>query len=116
MSTHTFVRRFLQASLVAVVACVATSGTAAAATSVKTQLIAVHYDDLNLSSPSGVRRLYSRIKVAARVVCGRPSLALLGAKDRSKECAQEAIERAVDDIDNGKLTAMHKSKASRRLG
>lgn len=60
----------------------------------------VRYDDLNLSTEAGMKRLETRINGAARVVCGaggnyRESLAALAAKQK---CISESKARAMAQV------------------
>ena len=77
----------------------------------------VRYDDLNLSNPKGVERLYARIRRAAKAVCSDPGGASLPAfRYQAKRCADQAIDAAVKSVNNRILTAMHDQKSNRNLG
>lgn len=55
----------------------------------------VRYDDLDLSSPSGVAALKQRVAAAARTVCGpEPSLRELKNSDDFRACVTQASDAA----------------------
>jgi UrcA family protein len=65
---------------------------------------AVHFSDLNLSSPAGVKHLYDRIVGASKQVCDSQDRSLkVIAHDRI--CTQLSIARAVKAADRPELTA-----------
>lgn len=94
------------------------AGTASASDNVVARSKVVKYDDLNLSTQAGVERLYTRIRSAARTVCGPTygaSLATAPATSaRRRRCMDDAIASAVKQVDNTILTAMHNSKSTKR--
>lgn len=73
--------------------------------------VKVSYADLNLSTQEGATRLYSRIKRAARTVCGmdhpQPEELMYG---HWKPCYDNAIATAVTKVNSPMLTAVHGSK------
>lgn len=88
---------------------VATVGTASAMLSdTVTQKEIVHFGDLNLNTSQGAERLYLRLDRAAQTVCGESDLDKLSLRLwRSKRsCEQEAVGRAVTQLDKPKLTAV----------
>lgn len=68
---------------------------------------AVHYGDLNLSTPAGVRALYRRIRLAASSGCGQVAAAPL---EIYASCVRRATEAAVRAVNNPDLTALHHGK------
>lgn len=78
--------------------------------------VVVRYDDLNVANQAGAARLYQRIVRAAKVVCGDDVRTNLRTKSESKQCMNEAVETAVGKVNNRVLTAMHRQKATRRVG
>ncbi len=69
----------------------------------------VKFGDLNLSSPQGAAKLYSRIAAAGSEVCkgiGRD----LGARARLDACVHKAIADAVTKVDRPELFAIYAAK------
>lgn len=88
--------------------------TAASASSMKyvVKSITVNYEDLNIQSNAGARTLYARLKQASENVCGVGSIQQLGSISRvsnAKNCYQEALSEAVDNIDSEALSKLHSS-------
>ncbi len=88
----------------------ATAATPAAAISSEsatrtTSSITVHFDDLNLATPAGVRTLQSRLEQAAQVVCGMDSSRDLGLTSRQRACRETAVARAMREIGTHILAA-----------
>lgn len=68
---------------------------------------AVHYGDLNLSTPNGIHTLYRRIRLAASSGCQQVSampVALF------ISCVRVATDAAVREVNNPSLTALHKGR------
>ena len=87
--------------------------------SVNTSSIAVSYADLNMASTEGLDILYRRIKSAAHKVCGvdkmpgRPVDKMRVSQDivsRNQACVADAIDDAISDINNVKLTYLHQAR------
>jgi UrcA family protein len=82
----------------------------------------VRFADLNLARPEGAETLYQRLEAAARSVCGRPSDVEGGArgakeKARRRECADQAVADAVNEVNRPQLVAVHlgaKQRGSKR--
>jgi UrcA family protein len=69
---------------------------------------AVSYADLDLSKPAGAQALYSRIKRAAREVCGSPDYyRYVSPPEAWRKCVDTAIADAVAKVDRPSLTALH---------
>ena len=116
MTTATFKTTVLTRSLAfagALAALAFTTAAIAAPASDSVPQITVRYDDLNLASQSGVATLYSRISVAAHAVCPSSDIRDLRASSASAHCRAEAIARAVNEVNNPKLAALHTSRVSR---
>lgn len=79
--------------------------------------VVVRYAELDLSKPQGIDALYIRIQGAAKLVC-RADSSVLGRYPRvsSSKCYQDAIERAVTQVNLVKLTALHRARTSSALG
>jgi UrcA family protein len=71
--------------------------------------VVVKYGDLNLASDAGVNALYHRITYAARQACPDPSINDLIFRQRVVECRQQAVARAIHQIDNSRLAALYAS-------
>jgi UrcA family protein len=74
--------------------------------------VAVRYDDLNLSTTDGVNALYRRITVAARQVCPDPYSHDLAVVAASERCQATAIAKAVGEVNNPQLAALHATRVS----
>jgi UrcA family protein len=72
--------------------------------------VTISYADLDLSTDGGIEALYQRLRAATLAACN-PSDTLDGRSQVSFEvCKIEALERAVAQIGNGRLTARLKGK------
>ena len=90
-----------------------TAGNAQEAKAHEKRVISVRYDDLNLETDQGVRRLYGRLRIAANDVCGvQPGLVLLELRVIELRCVRGAIADAVAKVNRPQLTAFHRTKAS----
>jgi UrcA family protein len=72
--------------------------------------LAVEYSDLDLSSTSGAKALYSRLRGAARQVCADLEGKDLKRRANWKACYDEAVARAVLQVNNDAVSALHYSK------
>lgn len=71
----------------------------------------VKFDDLDLSRKAGAQTLYDRLRSAARRVCAADhSSALIPLIRSENRCFAESLQRAVEDIDNQILTALHEQR------
>ncbi len=71
--------------------------------------VVVGYRDLNLETPSGAAALYRRIKLAARAVCPDTDSRKLDDKTAVWSCRRQAVERAVDSINNRQVATLLKN-------
>jgi UrcA family protein len=110
MSTREKTLRFATALLAPVFTSLllATGGAVAAKPDVRT--IAVRYGDLDLSRDEGVRVLYGRLRAAAANVCGPRTYRDLATLRLWRECRDQTLERAVGQIGNPRLAALHDGK------
>jgi len=70
--------------------------------------IKITFAELDMSSDEGVATLYQKIKSGARQVCGgRPNLQNPGLTRLYRKCLTSALDTAVKEIDNAKLTSLH---------
>ena len=76
--------------------------------------MSVSHAGLDLNDPAGMHILYGRLKVAARLVCGGD---ISGVREvqrifAHKACVDDALDSAVDSIDNAALTTLHQESAA----
>jgi UrcA family protein len=66
-----------------------------------TRQAVVSFADLDLETTAGAKTLLTRIKVAARRVCGVNDVGLIAIEFRAQlhRCAEQATARAVADVD-----------------
>ena len=69
--------------------------------------VVVKYSEQSLTTDEGVSALYRRITRAAEQVCPDPSIRSLSLRAQVEQCRNEAIARAVGQIDNSRLAALH---------
>lgn len=72
----------------------------------------VKYGDLDLSRDAGVAALFSRIKTAAREVCEPVDVVFLNLVRQRYNCSQDAIARAVADVNAPLLTSYFVEKTN----
>lgn len=91
-----------------VLACTALGavGSAHAATA-GSPAITVRYTDLNLSTEQGSLALYRRIVAAAHQVCVVEGISDPRAVVAARSCREQAIARAVRDVNSPMLAAVH---------
>jgi UrcA family protein len=73
--------------------------------------VVVKYDAASLATAAGVNDLYRRIMYAAKKVCPDASIRDLGGQQRVEECRNQAVSRAIRQIDNSQLAALYASHA-----
>jgi UrcA family protein len=71
--------------------------------------VVVKYSELNLSTDAGVHELYRRIMHAARQVCPDESIKDLRVHQQIAVCRDQAVARAIQQIDNSRLAALYAS-------
>jgi UrcA family protein len=71
--------------------------------------VVVKYDGASLATDRGVNDLYRRIMFAARKVCPDPSSRDLFGQRQAQECRNQAVARAIRQIDNSQLAALYAS-------
>ena len=69
--------------------------------------IVVKYSDQSLATDKGVNELYRRIVRAAEKVCPDASMKNLSAQAKAEECRDQAVAKAVRQIDNSQLVALY---------
>ena len=71
----------------------------------------VRYDDIRLISAVGAAVLYGRLQSAAERACGGPLETVpLVQRQRFKQCVDDAVAKAVTDVNNPMLTWYQDSK------
>ncbi len=75
----------------------------------------VKYGDLDLSRSADTQRLYVRLKDASKQVCGTEYTRDLRMQRLHKACYVGALNRAVERVDEPKLTALHAAEPSIRV-
>ena len=90
-------------------AAVGAVGSAHAATA-DAPAIRVSYADLNLSTEEGSLALYARIVAAAHEVCAVDVFRDLRAVAASRTCTEQAIARAVRDVNNPTLASVYAAR------
>jgi len=73
----------------------------------------VRYSDLNLSTEQGSLALYGRIVTAARQVCAFGDIRELRTVAAARVCREEAIARAVRDVNSPMLAAVYAERLRR---
>lgn len=82
----------------------------------KVRSVTIRYAELDLAKPQGVEALYIRIGGAARRVCRADSFLRLRDRLNRNNCYQDAIGRAVKQVNLPTLTALHEAKVGSTLG
>ena len=75
----------------------------------------INYSDLNLQKSADVGRLYGRIKVAASSVCRSLAGPDVARTAHFNRCVDEAVARAVADVDSPLLTEHYATTAKGRI-
>ena len=99
---------------IATLASLATANLAAATPeAVELRSTVVHYEDLDLSRPEDARRLYGRIKQAARTVCDNHPLSDFKRLTEYERCLGQAVTEAVETVHSEQVTAIHRAQKHR---
>jgi UrcA family protein len=107
MSTQLKTPRYGSAFLGAAFASLLLATGQAAAAGPNVRSVAVRYGDLDLASDAGVRALYARLRSAAANVCGPGADRDLAMRQAWQACRDEALGRAVSQLGNARLAALH---------
>jgi UrcA family protein len=76
----------------------------------------IRYSDLNLQTSEGAKRMYTRLRMAARTVCENVSTTRdIGAPSSRERCYQESLSRAVDALGAESVAALHRNATSSRV-
>jgi UrcA family protein len=90
---------------------IAAGAAGAAGTDSDAPSVIVKYSETSLASNGGVNELYHRITVAAKQVCPAASIRDLVAQQQVAQCREQAIARAISQIGNPQLAALHANHA-----
>ncbi|MGN6453488.1 MAG: UrcA family protein [Steroidobacteraceae bacterium] len=101
------VRRTLAAVCMASVCALASAGSPA-----QSPQRTVRFADLDINHPAGAAVLYQRIRAAAREVCRPTSERDLAVAELTRSCVQDAIARAVTEVNAPKLSQYHATETS----
>ena len=72
--------------------------------------ISVAFDPSELNSAQGQERLYEKMKIASRKLCGSTSIQVTGSLSKSvgnSECYEGTLTAAVQRLNNDAITALH---------
>jgi len=104
-------------STVGLVACVlataAQAGESAAAHGAMRDIRSVHvrYAEADLASAEGVHALYEKLERASRQACRRRDERSLGARADWRSCRSAALDAAVAEVHNVRLSALHRERS-----
>jgi UrcA family protein len=73
--------------------------------------IVVKYSDQSLATDDGAYALYRRITSAAKRVCPDASTKDLSRLAKAEQCREDAVARAIRQIDNSRLAALHAARS-----
>jgi UrcA family protein len=73
--------------------------------------IVVKYSEQSLATDDGVSALYRRITAAAKQVCPDAGTRDWGLQAQVDRCRNDAIARAIRQIDNSRLAALHAARS-----
>jgi UrcA family protein len=100
---------------VALAALVAGAGAQAGESSaVETRSMPVEYTRAELTTEEGTTALYARLGAASRSVCGAKS-AVLAELAQWQRCRAEALDRAVAEVNDARLSALHSGAVPKRM-
>lgn len=102
------VRRTLAAVCMASVCALASAGSPDQSPQQRT----VRFADLDINHPAGAAVLYQRIRAAAHEVCRATSERDLAVAELTRSCVQDAIARAVTEVNAPKLSQYHATETS----
>jgi len=74
--------------------------------------VLVQYADLDLRNPNAVEVLYGRIEKAAQRLCSDSGFRRLDERVREQQCVSRTMSDTVIKIQNDRLAALYKQRAS----
>jgi UrcA family protein len=75
----------------------------------------VSYGDLDLSRDADAKVLYSRLRAAAKSVCGTVDARNLRMRQAAAECYRQSLANAVSDVGDQNVATLHASDPSIRV-
>jgi UrcA family protein len=75
----------------------------------------VSYTDLDLTRSVDTSRLYARLKYASQKVCNGYDSRELRTRDLYAECVDKALNNAVAEVNDARLTSLHAAEPRIRL-
>jgi UrcA family protein len=103
--------KFALLTLASVVGIMGAGAAGAASPAADVPTVVVKYSQESLANDGGVQDLYRRITIAARQVCPDASFRDLAAQHRVAQCRVEAMARAIRQIGNSRLAALHAGRS-----
>lgn len=77
--------------------------------------VKVDFEDLNLSKEQDVQRLYTRLRSATRSVCSSLDGRTQWERAQYRQCYDDALAQAVDDVNAVQLTRLHDANGNLRV-
>jgi UrcA family protein len=106
--------KFAMLMLTGGLGCAVAAGTASAATpDSDVPSVVIHYSNQTLATDQGVQQLYAQIVRAAKQVCPDATIRDLGARASVQQCRQQAVARAIHQIDSPELAALYATSSKR---
>jgi UrcA family protein len=78
--------------------------------------IRIRYSPAALQDPQEAKKLYARIRAAARRVCGTPDIHELKLVAYYRKCYERAVDVAVTNVHATELTSIHESHTQHMAG
>jgi UrcA family protein len=75
----------------------------------------VNYSDLDLTQSSDTARLYARLKYASQKVCNSYDSRELRTRDLYAACFDDALNNAVAEVNDARLTSLHAAEPRIRV-
>jgi UrcA family protein len=110
----TIAKRYALICVATVAAGLAVNQASAAPADEAVKSVVVRYSDLDLTQPQDARKLYSRIQTAARSACGDAESPDLARFARFHNCIDQAVTRAVSEVNVQRVTEIHEAQSSRQ--
>jgi UrcA family protein len=77
--------------------------------------LVVQFQDLDLTRQQDVKRLYSRLRSAARTVCSPLDGRTQFERAQYRECQDQSLNNAVSEVNVPQLTRLHGSDENQRI-
>lgn len=77
--------------------------------------VTVSIEAFDLSKAQGAQAVYTRLRSAARQVCRNFEGRGLNLRKQHRECVNYALDNAVADVNNARLTALHRAETDVRI-